>query len=346
VVKHGVVLRLALITAGDYTFYDFPQLPGRDHVISPDTLVIAEEFGEWEESRRRIDLLGIDKDANIVVIELKRTEDGGHMELQAIRYAAMLSTMTFQQAVEIYGRYLRSFQVDADPASTILDFLEWDEPDEDEFAQDVRIVLASAEFSKELTTSVLWLNDRGIDVRCVRLRPYADNDRVLLDVQQVIPLPEAEQYQVKVREKVQRERAARKSNRDLTKYDVTIGETTYESLPKREMVFRVIKHLCNSGVTPDEISSSVTFRQTNWYRAVEGEIMDEDAFIDRASSEAEKNDRTFDARRFYTASDELIRHNGKTYAVSNQWGGKAIKFVGQILEAFSDHNITVKPRTG
>jgi RecB family endonuclease NucS len=55
-------------------------------VIAPDTLVVAEEFGEWEDSRRRIDLLGIDRDANLVVIELKRTEDGGHMELQADRH--------------------------------------------------------------------------------------------------------------------------------------------------------------------------------------------------------------------------------------------------------------------
>jgi RecB family endonuclease NucS len=54
-------------------------------VISPDCLVIAEEFCDWEESNRRIDLLALDKEANLVVIELKRTEDGGHMELQAIR---------------------------------------------------------------------------------------------------------------------------------------------------------------------------------------------------------------------------------------------------------------------
>ena len=40
-------------------------------IVSPDTLVIAEEFGEWEEweeSRRRIDLLGLDKQANLVVV--------------------------------------------------------------------------------------------------------------------------------------------------------------------------------------------------------------------------------------------------------------------------------------
>src|SRR5688500_8499671 len=75
-------------------------------VITPDTLIIAEEFGEWEESKRRIDLLGLDKKANLVVIELKRTEDGGFMELQAVRYAAMVSTMTFERVVDIYQRYL------------------------------------------------------------------------------------------------------------------------------------------------------------------------------------------------------------------------------------------------
>ncbi len=75
----------------------------REHiaVVGHDLLVVAEEFGDWEESRRRIDLLAIDKMANLVVVELKRTEDGGHMELQAIRYAAMVSTMTFEQVASV-----------------------------------------------------------------------------------------------------------------------------------------------------------------------------------------------------------------------------------------------------
>ena len=75
-------------------------------VISPDTLVIAEEFSEWTEGARRIDLLGIDKQANLVVIELKRDDTGAHMELQALRYAAMVSTLTFKRAVEIHQQYL------------------------------------------------------------------------------------------------------------------------------------------------------------------------------------------------------------------------------------------------
>src|SRR4028118_320889 len=90
--------------------------------ISPETLVISEEFGQWEDSRRRIDLLGLDSEAKLVVIELKRTEDGGHMELQALRYAAMVSTLTFERVVEIYGRYLARNRCNADARAEILDF--------------------------------------------------------------------------------------------------------------------------------------------------------------------------------------------------------------------------------
>lgn len=158
-------------------------LRGNASVVAPDTLIIAEEFGDWDESRRRIDLLAVDRDANLVVIELKRTEDGGHMELQAIRYAAMVSTMTFEQAVDVFGRHLALVgDSETDARVELLEFLGWDEPDEDAFAQDVRIVLASAEFSRELTTSVLWLIERGIDIRCVRLQPYSFDGRVLVDV--------------------------------------------------------------------------------------------------------------------------------------------------------------------
>lgn len=176
--------------------------------IAPDTMVLAEEFGDWDDSRRRIDLLALDRDAALVVIELKRTEDGGHMELQAVRYAAMVSTMTFDQAVDAHARYRSAVGLEGDAREAILAFLEWTEQDDERFAQDVRIVLASAEFSKELTTSVMWLNKRDLDVRCVRLKPYSLNGSVLLDVQQVIPLPEAAAYQVEVRKKEQSQRIA------------------------------------------------------------------------------------------------------------------------------------------
>ena len=75
-------------------------------VVAPEVLVIAEEFAEWDNSRRRIDLLGVDNKGNLVVIELKRDDEGGHMELQTIRYAAMVSRMTFPRATDVFQAYL------------------------------------------------------------------------------------------------------------------------------------------------------------------------------------------------------------------------------------------------
>lgn len=191
--------------------YDLQRLlRDRIEVISPDTMVIEEEFGDWEDSRRRIDLLALDKDANLVVVELKRTESGGHMELQAIRYAAMVSTMTFDKVVEAHSRYLERLGRRDDARQVILEFLGWDEVDEEMFAQDTRIILVSQDFSKELTSAVMWMNQHDIDIRCIRLKPYNLDGRLLLDVQQIIPLPEAAEYQVKLREKEARERTARK----------------------------------------------------------------------------------------------------------------------------------------
>jgi len=167
-------------------------------------LVLTEEFSDWEDSNRRIDLLAIDLEANLVVIELKRSADGGHMELQALRYAAMVSTMTFERAEQIHANYLdRIGEPKEDARERILSFLEWEEPDEEIFAETVRILLVSEDFGKELTTAVLWLRERDIDIRCVRLRPYLDDGKRLVDVQQIIPLPEADSYQVKLRQKEQ-----------------------------------------------------------------------------------------------------------------------------------------------
>lgn len=299
-------------------------------IIAPDTLVIAEEFGNWEDSRRRIDLLAIDRDANLVIIELKRTEDGGHMELQALRYAAMVSTLTFSQAVEVFGDYLRRRTDDRAPEQTILDFLGWEEAQEDDFAADVRIVLASAEFSREITTAVLWLNDRNLDIRCVRIKPYGDPQNMLLDVQQIVPLPEAQDYQVRVRERHQRERASRRASRDYTRFNVTVGGTVLQNLPKRRAVFTIVQGLCSAGNSPADIGAVLSWRK-KLFQTVEGSV-DAAAFAQQSPP--------FDSIRWFCEDDELFQADGKTYALTNQWGPRGEHAMQQLIEHFSPANIS------
>jgi len=197
--------------------------------LGEDLLVIAEEFGEWEDSRRRIDLLAIDKAGRLVVIELKRTDDGGHMELQAIRYAAMVSSMSFDEVLLAFSAHCSKHRSDEalDPRAELLAFLEVADDDEEPVVSSaVRIVLVSADFGREITTAVLWLSRfDGIDIRCVRLVPYAFERRVLLDIQQVLPLPQAADYQVRIGRKDAARDRARTDGRDFTRYHVIVDGT-------------------------------------------------------------------------------------------------------------------------
>lgn len=311
-------------------------------IVAKDTLIIAEEFGDWEESNRRIDLLGLDKDANLVVFELKRTEDGGHMELQALRYAAMVSTMTFEKVEQVYADYLRSLSKEADARSAILEFLGWEGPEENPFAQEVRIVMVSADFSKEITTSVMWLNKQGLDIRCVRIKPYADNGRVLVDVQQIIPLPEAAEYQVRIKEKQERDRVARESSKDYTKYDVTVGGTPFPRLNKRMAIFRVVKYLCDSAVTPEAIST-VNGWGARRFRSADTIIRSGEEFIAGQKAQEAAGGKPFDAARYFCDDDELLHSGAKTWALSNQWGTRAFEFICELMKAFPDKEITCTP---
>lgn len=308
-------------------------------VVAPDALVISEEFSQWEDSNRRIDLLAIDKEANLVVIELKRTEDGGHMELQALRYAAMVSAMTFDRAVEVYSDFLARVGSTEDARTTLLEFLGWEDSDEDKFAQDCRILLVSAEFSRELTASVIWLNERGLDIQCIRIKPYSDNGRVLADIQQIIPLPEAEDYRVRIKEKQRQERASRKFNPDFTKYDVTIEGNTAEKLPKRTAIYTVVRHLVEQGHSPLKVASAVPWRQKSMFRVAEGELNAED-FERVQVRESKQGGPRFEARRFYCADGELFHFDQKTFAFTNQWGNRCVKAIERLIEAFPDEQIS------
>ena len=293
-------------------------------IISPETLIISEEFGEWEDSRRRVDLLGIDKDGNLVVIELKRTEDGGHMELQALRYAAMVSTLTFDKVVEVFRKYLTFREREEDAKSVILDFLGWSEVDHDNFAQDVKIVLASAEFSKELTTAVMWLNDRDLDIRCVRFRPYVYGEKVLLDVQQVIPLPEVADYQVQIREKKQKERQARSQGKDRSTYSLSYkGVVAYEGFKKSDIGLNTVMLLEQQNLIDEEVFEFLRDDKSCSFQLL------------KKSDEVTSTEKKY--RKYRVNQDPELIFDGQGYYVARNWGvGNVDGFVAKITNRFPE----------
>ncbi len=176
-------------------------LLGCPDALGEDLFVIAEEFGDWEDSRRRIDILALDREGNLTVIELKRTDDGGHMDLQAVRYAAMISSMSFEDVIRAHEEFSAARNIEGNARERICKFLDVPLIEPYEISSIPRIVLVAQDFSLEITTTVLWLVERGVDIRCVQAAAYRVNGGVFIDFKQILPLREASEYQVKIRQK-------------------------------------------------------------------------------------------------------------------------------------------------
>jgi hypothetical protein len=170
----------------------------RPDILDEELLILAKEY--ILPSGIRIDVLALDKAANIVVVELKRGVSGSDVEWQAIKYASYCSNFVPADIFEIFASYLKT---DADDARLKIE--EFIDRELDSLNQKQRIILVAREFHSDVVSAVLWLRDYDVDVKCIRLGAYTDNDGDLfLNPEVIIPLPEAKDY-IERREAKQKE---------------------------------------------------------------------------------------------------------------------------------------------
>ncbi len=161
----------------------------------------------------------------------------------------------------------------------------------------------------------MWLNERNLDIRCVRIIPYKFQNQVVFDVQQIIPLPEAESYQVKIRKQSEERREAKQSSKDYTRY-VFAGS----SFNKRKLVLAVIRQWVNDN-KPKNIADML--------QAFPQEIKSGGLFVTEQEAREIYNKQGI-YRHFLDFGEILELPDSTRYAVSNQWGKDNIdKFVNQ-----------------
>ena len=209
-------------------------LRAQPEVIEEGLFILSEEFSHWRDSGRSIDLLALDSRGRLVVIELKRTATADHAELQAIRYAAMVSVLTSEDIVEAHRAYLDNWRIQGDAGERIQQHLASTDFAEI-YTETPRIILVSAGFSKELTTSALWLNDNGLDIKCIQLQLYRNNQELLLlESSQVVPVPGTEALLVQAQGKLNETRRRRAE----TGQRVPGGDAFLESIENSPEQFR------------------------------------------------------------------------------------------------------------
>ena len=60
---------------------------------------------------------------------------------------------------------------------------------------------------------------------CIRLKPYKLDGQVLMDIQQLIPLPEAEEYETKIRAQQQEKRLAETNQHAVARKRLLVSDT-------------------------------------------------------------------------------------------------------------------------
>lgn len=174
--------------------------------LGEELLIIQKEFSGFDETKERLDLLALDKSGHLVIIENKLDSTGKDVVWQALKYVSYCSSLSVEDIESIYEDYLENINSQDNAKEILAEFF-----DGEEYAEKInigysqRMILVSGSYRKEVTSTVLWLLNNGIDVTCFKATPYKIGENYVIDFKQIIPLEDAEEYIIKIAEKQKKE---------------------------------------------------------------------------------------------------------------------------------------------
>ncbi|WP_319205416.1 DUF4268 domain-containing protein [uncultured Ilyobacter sp.] len=184
--------------------------------LGEDLLIIQKEFDGFDSTRERLDLLALDKNGNLVIIENKLDDTGRDVTWQALKYASYCSSLTKNQIKEIYQNYLDKEMKNENSEENLIKFYEDVNVNFEDLElntdQSQRIILVASNFRKEVTSTVLWLINSKIKIKCLKVTAHKLEDKLFLDIKQIIPIKEVEEYTIQMSEKNEEEKNEKSKN--------------------------------------------------------------------------------------------------------------------------------------
>jgi len=199
--------------------------------LGEELLILAKEFDGFDETRERLDLLALDKQGGLVLIENKLDDSGRDVVWQALKYASYCSSLSKSQIVAIFQSHLAK-NGGGDAREKIEEFL--DKEDYENLILnsgiDQRVILVAAHFRKEVTSTVLWLLQHGIRLQCIRATAFDNGGQLFLNMEQIIPTPEAEDFMIGVAEKEKEQQSTERTQMKREKLRLAFWEQTLAAL--------------------------------------------------------------------------------------------------------------------
>lgn len=189
--------------------------------LGEELLIIQKEFSGFSETNERLDLLAIDKQGNLVIIENKLDDSGKDVTWQSIKYASYCSSLTKNEILKIYQDYLGNETKAEDKVSEFFDGKDIDEILLNQGLNSQRLILIAANFRKEVTSSVLWLMNFKMRIQCFKVTPFQLNEQLFLNVEQILPTKDTEDFSIGIASKAQEEVAVQETLKN--RYNVRLS---------------------------------------------------------------------------------------------------------------------------
>lgn len=188
-------------------------LAGDPNALGEPLLIIQKEFNGFQDTNERLDLLAIDKQGNLVIIENKLDDSGKDVTWQVLKYASYCSSLSKEDIRQIYQDYLSKTSLQEAAEERLSDFFDGKEYEELTLNQGAtqRIVMVAGKFRKEVTSTVLWLMNFNIRIQCFKVTPFVFGDQLLLNIEQILPVKDTEDFSISMATKVQDEIATQES---------------------------------------------------------------------------------------------------------------------------------------
>jgi len=216
--------------------------------LDEELLIIQKEFDGFDGTNERLDLLALDRSGALVIIENKLDDTGRDVTWQALKYVSYCSTLSKTQIVSIYQEYLDKYFNGEKAEDKLVEFFDGKSMDEIELnEEDQRMILVAGNFRKEVTSTVMWMINHNISVKCFKATPYKHGDELLLDIEQIIPVKEAADYYIKMADKKRNPRVQKKTIRVLRKLERNIGWSFWNSMHLYQSSFKMSVHLLTIG---------------------------------------------------------------------------------------------------
>ena len=204
-------------------------------ILQEELLIIQEEFSGFS-TFERLDLLALDKFGNLVIIENKTDDSGRDVVWQAQKYASYCATLKHSDILNIYQDFLDKHNHGENAEEQLAQFFDEDVM----FNQDQRIVLVAANFRKEVTSTVLWLRDKGLDIRCVKVGLFQAGEQIFLDSHQILPMLDVAEYQIGLASKKREDLVAQKDGVNWSEINREFWAMCLPELRKSSPIFNNI----------------------------------------------------------------------------------------------------------